>query len=64
MKLKTIIKKYGNQCANLRVCVCYFNSKKMDFIDFDELTATQLDEKWYSSEWWIESGDLCLMRGR
>ena len=64
MKLKTIIKKYGDDCVNLRICICYFHSKTMRFIDFDDLSEEQLNEKWYSSEWWIEDGDLCLMRGR
>lgn len=64
MKLITIIKRNAQYISNLRVCYCYFNTKKVDFVDINYLSDEQLNEKWYSTEWWIEDGDLCLMKGR
>lgn len=64
MKLITIIKRNASYILNGRVCICYFRSNKAELINIDSLTDEQLNEKWYSSEWWIEDGDLCLMRGR
>ena len=64
MKLRTIIKRNKHLILNGRICFCYFHTKKVDTILIEHLSEEALDEKWYSSEWWIESGDLCLMRGR
>lgn len=64
MKLITLIKKNSKYMCNDRVCYCYFNTKRVDLVPIEKLTQEQLNEKWYSSEWWIEGGDLCLMRGR
>lgn len=63
-KLKTII---NNTMANItshKVCYCYFHTDKCTRVDIYDLSETELNERYYESEWWLEEGDLCLMKGR
>ena len=63
MKLKSIIEK-NKEYIGEYVCYCYLGSKFITRVKISELTKDQLNEKWYSREWWIEDNDLCLMRDR
>lgn len=64
MKLKTIIEKNKDYIKSKYVCYCYFGYKTTIRVKIKELTKDQLEEKWYSSEWWIEDNELCLMKGK
>ena len=33
-------------------------------VKVEDLTAEELNERWSSTEWWIEDEELCLCRGR
>lgn len=63
-KLSTIIKECSSSITTNQVCYCYFHTDQCYPMAIPKLTKEQLDERWHESEWWIEEGDLCLMRGK
>lgn len=63
-KLKTLIKNTASNITSHKVCYCYFHTEKCQQVDIYDLTEEQLNEYFHDSEWWIEDGDLCLMKGR
>ena len=63
-KLKTIIVENEPLIKSGKVCYCYFHTDKCKQVDIDKLTIEELDTRYKESEWWVEEGDLCLMKGR
>ena len=63
-KLKTIIKENEPLITSGMVCYCYFHTAKCKQVKIENLTIEELEIRYKKSEWWIEEGDLCLMKGR
>ena len=63
-KLKNLIDQNQPLITSGMVCYCYFNTEKCYRKPIDNLEQVELYTSYKSSEWWIEDGDLCLMKGR
>ena len=63
-KLKTLIRENKQYITSGKVCYCYFHTEKCKQVEITNLTIEELNISYKSSEWWIEDGDLCLMKGR
>lgn len=63
-KLKNLIVQNQPLIQTGMVCYCYFHTEKCLRKSIGDLTQDELDVRYGESEWWIEEGDLCLMKGR
>ena len=62
--LKSLIEENQPLITSKKVCYCYFHTEKCQQVAIDALSQEDLKVRYKNSEWWIEDGDLCLMKGR
>ena len=63
-KLKTLIQENEPLITSGKVCYCYFHTDRCKQVEIKNLTNEELESRWKNAEWWVEEGDLCLMKGR
>ena len=63
-KLKHLIEQNRPLITSGKVCYCYFHTEKCKQVAIEKLTEEELEVRYKNSEWWVEEGDLCLMKGR